>query len=162
MKCESILECGTIWLWVMCYHGLFSLQVECILGPIALVGKDCFTSLACIFGPYVNYIIYNLELRQFTSRYDNWPQNSSSSTVRPPCFADFGRKNLRLKNRETGGTAKQGGSPYIHPLPKYTGLTGNIGHDNTLLHYKTPKHAFIYSVKLFYQSKYVLKTTEVH
>ncbi len=28
-----------------------------------------------------------------------------------PCFADFGRKNLGLKNRETGGTAKQGGSP---------------------------------------------------
>ena len=78
-----------------------------------------------------------------------------------PLFRGFGRKNLGLKNRETGGTAKQGGNPYIHPWPKDTGLTGKIDHDSPLLHYKTPKHAFIYSLKLFYQSKYVLETTEV-
>ena len=77
---------------------------------------------------------------------------------------DFGRKikNSGLKNGETGGTAKQGGSPCIHQWPKYNGLTGNIGDDNTLLHYKTLQYAFIYSLKLFYQSKYILKTIKVH
>ena len=58
-------------------------------------------------------------------------------------------KYLGFKNRETGGTAKQGGSPYIDPWPKYTGLkvNGNIGHDNTLLHYYT-KHPNMLSFTL--------------
>ena len=68
-----------------------------------------------------------------------------------PLFRGFWEEKFRAQKPRNRGTAKQGGSPYIHPLPKYTGLSGNIGHDNTLLHYKTPKHAFIYSVKLFYQ-----------
>ena len=74
---------------------------------------------------------------------------------------DTGRKNLIPKNRETGGTTKQGGSSYLHPCPKYTGLTSNTDHDNILMLYKTYKYAFIYSVKLFYHSTTCSKVSEL-